>query len=262
MMKERRTLAGVRAGPRPCVLLAVLCGASMLVVVILGTRLTFFNDDWAYLLQRPGIEGASVFSPHNGQLVVGVDLSVKLLVGLFGYPQLPFRLVLGLSVAGVGIGVYLLVAERVGWVLGLAATAVVILLGTAWEDLLFFASVGPITALAAGLGALYALERESPTANSVACALLVVSVSFSGVGLAFVAAAVIAVLLRSRPAALWIPAVPALLYAIWALVWGESTSDLSLANLEHLPRYIFESASIGLASITGTNHGPHRLLAG
>ena len=131
----------------------------MLVVVILGTRLTFFNDDWAYLLQRPGIEGASVFSPHNGQLVVGVDLSVKLLVGLFGYPQLPFRLVLGLSVAGVGIGVYLLVAERVGWVLGLAATAVVILLGTAWEDLLFFASVGPITALAAGLGALYALER-------------------------------------------------------------------------------------------------------
>jgi hypothetical protein len=234
----------------------------MVVLVILGTRLTFFNDDWFFLLQRPGLEGSSVFSAHNGQLVVGVDLSFKVLVALFGYAQLPFRLTLGFAVAGVGVTVYLLVAERVGWLLGIAATAIVVLLGPAWEDLLFFASIGPIAALATGLGVLYVMEQDSPSRNTVACALLIVSVSFSGVGLAFIIAAAVAVLVRSRPAQLWIPTVPAVLYAIWALWGGDSASDLSLTNLEHLPRYIFESAASGLASITGLRQGAHHLRHG
>ena len=254
----------VRQGDRfpPWAVLALVCAASMVVLVTLGTRLTFFNDDWWFLLQRPGLEGNSVFSAHNGQLVVGVDLSFKILVALFGYGQLPFRLTLGFAVAGVGVMVYLLVAERVGWLLGIAATAIVVLLGVAWEDLLFFASVGPIVALAIGLGVLYAMEKDSPSRNTVACALLIVSVSFSGVGLAFIIAAAVAVLVRLRPAQLWIPAVPAVLYAIWVLWGGNSTSDLSLANLEHLPRYMFESASSGLASITGLKHGVHQLRQG
>jgi hypothetical protein len=239
-------------------LVALVCATSMVVLVVLGTRLSFFNDDWFFLLQRPGLEGGSVFSAHNGQLVVGVDLTFKGLVALFGYAQLPFRVTLGLAVAAVGVAVYLLVAERVGWLLGIAATAIVVLLGPAWEDLLFFASIGPIVALATGLTTLYVLERDSPRRNAIGCSLLVVSVSFSGVGLAFIIAAAIAVLLRSRPVQLWIPAVPAVLYGIWTLRDGESTSDLSLANVEHLPRYIFESASIGLTSITGT----HRLVLG
>jgi hypothetical protein len=243
-------------------ILALVCGASMVVLVILGTRLTFFNDDWFFLLQRPGLEGSSVFSAHNGQLVVGVDLSFKVLVALFGYAQLPFRLILGFAVAGVGVTVYLLVAERVGWLLGIATTAIVVLLGVAWEDLLFFASIGPIVALATGLGVLYVMEKDSPSRNTVACTLLVVSVSFSGVGLAFIIAAAVAVLVRSRPAQLWIPVVPAVLYAIWAVWGGNSTSALSLANLEHLPRYMFESASSGLASITGLHASLHRLLQG
>jgi hypothetical protein len=239
-------------GPRARAILALVCGASMVLLVVLGTRLTFFNDDWFFLLQRPGLEGSSVFSAHNGQLVVGVDLSFKVLVALFGYAQLPFRLTLGFAVAGVGVMVYLLVAERVGWLLGIAATAIVVLLGPAWEDLLFFASIGPIVALATGLGVLYVMEQDSPSRNTFACALLIVSVSFSGVGLAFVIAAAVAVLVvRSRPAQLWIPAVPTVLYVIWALWGGDSASDLSLPNLEHLPRYIFESASSGLASMTG-----------
>jgi hypothetical protein len=243
-------------------MLAVICAVALAVIVVLGTRLSFFSDDWNFLLVRPGLEGSSLFVPHNGQLVVGVDLTFKTLVALFGYAQLPFRLTLGIAVAGVGVAVYVLVAERVGWILALASTAVVVFLGTAWEDLLFFASIGPVVALATGLGALYLLERDSPGRNSAACALVVVSVAFSGVGLAFVVAVAVAVLLRGRPAQMWIPGLPAVLYGIWTLWKGESTSNLSLANLEHLPRYMFESASIGLASVTGVNHGAHALLHG
>src|SRR3712207_4835742 len=49
-------------------LLCVICGASGLTVVLLGTRLTFFNDDWYFLLQRPGLSAEAVLAPHNGHL--------------------------------------------------------------------------------------------------------------------------------------------------------------------------------------------------
>ncbi len=262
-MTEDSRVVERRESFRPWAILALVCGISTLLLVVLGTRLTFFNDDWSFLLQRPGLEGGSVWSPHNGQLVVGVDLTFKALVAAFGYAQLPFRLTLGLSVAAVGVAVYLLVAERVGSLLGVAGATVVIFLGPAWEDLLFFASIGPIVALASGLAALYAMEREGRGRDLAACALLIVSVCFSGVGLAFVTASAVAVLVvRAKPLLLWIPGVPTVLYGIWTWVWGDPTSDLSVTNLEHLPRYLFESASIGLASLTGLNHGPHRLLQG
>ena len=235
----------------------------MLVLVILGMRLTFFNDDWYFLLQRPGLEGDSIFSPHNGQLVVLVDLSFKGLVALFGFAQLPFRLVLSAAVAALGIVVYLIVSKRAGRFLGLVAATIVVFLGPAWEDLLFYASIGPIAALVTGLAAVLVLEEDAPRKNAIACLLLVCAVSLSGVGLAFVVAAAIAVVLRRRPGQLWIPAVPAVLYGIWWLTDGrDASSTLSFSNLEHLPKYMLDSASIGLASATGLNFGANAMFHG
>ena len=244
---------GLPAAP----LLSLVCGASVLVLITLGIRLSFFNDDWAFLLQRPGLEGDSVFSPHNGQLAVGVDLTFKALVALFGIDQLPFRVVLSFAVAGVGVMVYLLVAERAGKLLGLVAAALVVFLGPASKALLFIASLGPVAALAMGLGALLAMESETPIRNLIACALLVAAVAFSGVGLAFLVGAAIAVVLLRGPADLWIPGVPLALYAVWWItVGGDATSDLSLSNLEHLPSYVIDSAASGLASVAGLNTAP------
>ena len=255
-------------GPAAWSVLALVCAASILVLTILGTRLTFFNDDWYFLLQRPGLEGSSVLSPHNGQLVVGVDLSYKALVALWGFDQLPFRLLLSAAVSAVGVVVYLLVAERIGPLLGIVAATLIVFLGPAWEALLFYASIGPVAALAAGLAALLLLQRDTPRRNAAACALLAFSVALSGVGIAFVAAAVVAVAIRRRPTQLWIPAAPAAIWAAWSLAWGDdSTAEVSLSNVEHLPRYILDSASFGLASLTGLNQGPsaelqaHLLLA-
>ena len=143
-------------------LLGLVCGACMLVLVILGTRLTFFNDDWFFLLQRPGLEGDSIFSPHNGQLVALVDLSFKGLVALFGFAQLPFRLVLSAAVAALGIVVYLIVSKRAGRFLGLVAASIVVFLGPAWEDLLIYASIGPIAALVTGLGRGCSCSKRTP----------------------------------------------------------------------------------------------------
>ena len=140
----RRRLAAAAAVPA-WPLLGLICGASAVTVVLLGTRLTFFNDDWYFLLQRPNLTADSVFAAHNGHLSALAVLVYKGLVGLFGLDaQLPFRLVLAATVAALGILVFLLVSERAGRALGLIAATIVVFLGPAWEDLLWSFQIGLI----------------------------------------------------------------------------------------------------------------------
>ena len=69
----------------------VLCTAGAVVVVVLGARLSFFNDDWYFLLQRPGIESGgalnTLLAPHNGNIVVLLALLFKLLVAVFAWER-------------------------------------------------------------------------------------------------------------------------------------------------------------------------------
>ncbi len=157
-------------------LLALLCTAGGLLVVVLRSRLTFFNDDWYFLLQRPGLESHggldTLLVPHNGNIVVLLAVMYKVLVAVFGLGfQLPFGLVTGLTVAALGVLVFVLVDERLGPVVGLAAAAVVVFMGPAWEALLFFASISHLGALTLGVAALLALESDTtaPTRPRAPC---------------------------------------------------------------------------------------------
>jgi hypothetical protein len=231
------------------------------LIVVLGDRLSFFNDDWYFLFQRPGMEshaGIDIFlAPHNSNLVLVPAIVYKALVGLFGLSsQLPFRIVLAICVVLLGPAVYKLVSDRVGVAFGLGAAAIVMLLGAAWEDLLFFASIDLVGSLVAGLFALVALRKDTRRANTVACALLTVSVCCSNVGLAFACGAVVCVLLRRRPGQLWIAAVPILVFVAWWLAYGrDQPSHVALSNVGHLPRYVLDSLETTMASLTGLNAG-------
>jgi hypothetical protein len=237
--------------------LALICAASALTLVLLGTRLTFFGDDWAFLLQRPGFSTQVLLDDHNGHLSVLSVLIFKLLVAVFGLDaQLPFRLVLSLAVSAVGVVTYALVSERMGRVAGLVAAALLMFLGPAWEDLLWSFQIGFVGSLAAGLGALLALERDTPRRNAAACGLLIVSIGLSDVGIALIVAAAVAVALRRRPGQAWIPLAPLSLFVLWFAGHGTSAaSDLSASNLLDVPRYVLDSAAAGVASLTGFGPG-------
>jgi hypothetical protein len=241
--------AGLPAGP----LLCLICAASALTLVIAGTRLTFFFDDWYFLLQRPGLSGDSIFAPYNGHPSAPLVLLYKGLVEVFGLgSQLPFRVAVALTVVSLGIVMYLLVSERAGRLVGLVAAAIVVFLGAAWEALFSFAAISMIAALTTGLGALLALERDTPLRNAIACLLLVSATMLFGLGPAFVVAATIAVVLRRRPEQLWIPAVPTLLFGVWWVAYGsDAPSALSVGNLIGLPKYVLDCVASGLASIGG-----------
>ncbi len=260
-LRERRralALGGVRSER---LLLAFVCIAGGLLVVVLRSRLTFFNDDWYFLLQRPGVESHggldTLLAPHNGNIVVLTAAMYKVLVATFGLgPQLPFALVEGLAVALLGWLVFVLVDERLGPVAGLAAAAVVVFLGPAWEALLFFASISHPAALTFGVATLLALELDTSARNAVACALLVCAILLFTSAIAFIVGAAIVVLfVRRRLRQLWIPAVPAALFVLWWAFYGHrQSSDVTASHIEHLPHYVFDAVSAGLASATGMVH--------
>jgi hypothetical protein len=66
---QRPAERDTRQSPLAVGLLFAICLAGVLVVVLLGTRLTFFNDDWYFLFQRPGLESHpgldSLLAPHT-----------------------------------------------------------------------------------------------------------------------------------------------------------------------------------------------------
>jgi hypothetical protein len=239
----------------------MLCVVATALVVGLGTRLSFFNDDWYFLLQRPGLESGggldALLAPHNGNMVVVLAAVFKLLVAVFGIgSQWPFRLVLGLSWAGLGIVVYALVRARVGVSLAVLAAGLLLFLGPAWEVALFFSGINHLWALELGLASLLLLQRDTSARNAAACVLLTVAVASSNTGLALVAAAALAILTRRRARQLWIAGIPVAVYGLWWIGYGHSqSSGVTAGHIEALPGYVFDSLSSGLASLLGLNHG-------
>ncbi|MEA2147433.1 MAG: hypothetical protein QOG59_3020, partial [Solirubrobacteraceae bacterium] len=246
---------------RELVPLGTLCLLATALVVGLGTRLSFFNDDWYFLLQRPGLESHrgldTLFAPHNGNMVVVLAAVFKLLSAVFGmHSQWPFRLVLGISWVALSVVVYVLIRPRVGPALALLGAALVLFLGPAWEVALFFASINHLWAVELGLTSLWLMQRDTGARNRAACVLLTLAVATSNTGLAMVAGAAVAVLTRRRRRQLWIVAVPVAVYALWWIGYGHHQSaSVTVGHIAALPGYLFDSLSFGLASLLGFDHG-------
>jgi hypothetical protein len=240
-------------------LLAAVCLASAATILALGSRLTFYNDDWYVLLQRPGWSAESILSDHNGHLSAVTVLVYKGLVAVAGLDsQLPFRLVGAAIVVSLAVAVFLFVRERLGPPLAVVAAALLLFLGPAWQDLLWTFEIGLMGSMAAGIGALLALERDTRGSDRAACALLLISLLFSNLGVPFVIAATVEVLvLRRRPAQAWIPAIPALLFALWWIAYGhDAPSHFSLGNVARAPAYVLDAMSAGLAALAGLTQAP------
>jgi hypothetical protein len=236
-------------------LFAVLIAASGTVLLTLQSHLTFFADDWRVLLDRRGWSVGDFLDPHNAHLTLAPVLIYKLLLVTFGMSSaLPFEVV---STLVFLLSVALLFAylrRPVGDWPALLGSALILFLGASWIDLLTAFPINFSGAIAAGLGALLALERDDVVADRIACALLVVSVSFSEVGVPFVAGAVVSILLRDWPRMrrLYIVFVPVVLYAVWWAGWGHTArGTFSLHNVLVSPKFVFDAASQAAASLLG-----------
>jgi hypothetical protein len=231
--------------------------ASGLLLVALGSRLSFFLDDWVFILYRRDFNLDAFLGPDNEHLVAGPVAVWKLMLATFGLGSaLPYRVV---STAMLLLGVWFLfvwIRRRIGGWGALLATLPILFLGAAYEDLFWFASITFLGSMACGLGMLVALDRRDRVGDRLACAWLVGSMLFSSLWLAFAACAVVDVALRRvdrdwRRRA-YVVAVPVVLYAIWWLGWGDNgESSVSLHNVATTPLFVLDSFAAALGALLG-----------
>jgi hypothetical protein len=198
-----------------------------------------------------------LLAPYNGHLQLGGKLIYEATFAVFGADYTAFVLVnIAALCASAGL-VFELARRRVGPLVALAPCILLLFLGFAREVLLWPFDVHTLAAIAFGLGAFLALEREDRRGDVLACILITLSVATIEVGVALLVG--IAVLVLTRPDRVrraWIFLVPAALYAawwIWARKFHQGQSAISLDNIDLVPKTIFYSAAAVLGSLTGTN---------
>jgi hypothetical protein len=245
----------------PALLLGAALAAATAMTLVLTSGMTFMGDTWDFLIDRRGFTVDALLEPHNEHLVVIPALIEQLLLRLFGMTSAtPEYVLLAIFLAVTALLLYVYVRRRVGPWLALFAAVLVLCFGPAWEALLWpfeITFVGPILF---GLAMLLALEREDRRGDIAACVFLTLALGFSGLGIPFVAAAVVAVLQGRRETwfrRAYIVAIPVTLYAAWYLGWGhDAETHMSIRNLLASPRFVADAMAVAVGSTFGLGTTP------
>jgi len=163
-----------RAREHPAVLLAA--GAMALSGALLlhwFSRITFWRDEWGFLLHRRGWSVGTFLDPAGEHLSAPPILIYKLLLEATGMNsprpyQVVAVLVFLLSVALL----FVYVRGRAGKWLALAGVLPILFLGPSWTDLLFPYQIAFFGSKACGLAALLCLDRRTRGWDIAATVLL------------------------------------------------------------------------------------------
>jgi hypothetical protein len=217
---------------------------AVLLLVWLGRDMTFYHDEFAFLLLRDlSIDG--IFGPHNEHLSATLVVLYRTLLGTFGigsyWPYLAVTFALHVVVAWI---VYFVVRREASPLWALAAMAVVLLLGSGGDDILWAFQSGTIGAVAAGMAAVVIAPRRP----AVAAMLLTVALATSGGALAFLAGTAFHLLLVRPRAVAWL-LLPVGLYLGWYVLFA--TRAVS-PGLHGLAEYVLTGLAASAAGAIGT----------
>ncbi len=233
--------------------------ASFIWIISRDAHLTFIADDWELLVNRQGTGASYFLDSFHGNILVGPAIVYSALRSLIGIDSAtPFFVVSISAFVLSAVLLFLYLRRRTGDWPALIAAILVLFLGAAFEDLLFAFQIGYYASVAAGLGMLIALDREDERGDWIACGLLVVSVLFSSVGLAFAVGALADLAFGRRPwgRRIHVFGWAILLYAIWWVGWGRhGESHVSFHNLLTAPEFAYNSAAAAITSLLGLATG-------
>ena len=240
-------------------MLVGLIAGSLALLLYLGRDTIFSFDELAWLIDTPGLSFRDAIEPYNGHLILTTRL---VYAGVFegpGTDYFVFRLLAAGAVALTSGLFFAYARPRVGSLVALAPTAVLLVFGAGGQHALVGNGFTVLLAISCGLGALIALRRDDRLGNVLACALLCLGVVTYTVALAFVVAAGVLVLWRDdRWRRAWIALIPAAIYAAWWL-WSQgvdvgSENNLTLSNLLVVPAWAFQSLSVVLSALSGLDY--------
>jgi hypothetical protein len=212
---------------------------------------TFWSDEWSWFLSRRDTDIATFLEPHNEHLSLVPVAIYKLLFGIAGAEDyLPYRLPVIAAHLLVVTLVFVYASRRVGRVPALLASALILFLGPAWQNILWGFQVAWLISLAAGVGALLALDRRDRAGDVTAAALLALSLASSGLGLPIALGVAVDVLWgRRRLRDAWVVAAPIALYGLWWLAYQDS--ELLRHAIVLTPTFVADAASGALSSLVG-----------
>jgi hypothetical protein len=231
--------------------------ASAIVLAYWGRGQTFGGDELVYAsrLSEQSLGHAMFQPPPHAYLIAAAMFVYKLLfeaIGLSSYA--PYRAVaIALELLCAGL-FYLLARRRVGNILAVPPTLILLFFGFAAGEVLTAARLPGLMAVAAGLGALLALTPKSRRGDWAAVVLLTISVASHPSGVAFVAAAAVLVLLRPSPErwrSAWTFLVPTLLYAAWWVTLRPSGNPPLQTDLGALASFVGQSWTATTAAVSG-----------
>jgi hypothetical protein len=217
---------------------------------------SFFADELSWFAMTRGFDPEAIITPHNGHLIAGTRLAFATSLEVLGTAYLPFRLLSIASVIAVSLLLFVFIKRRVGAAAALAPAIVVLFLGSGSDTILAPVGISSLHSIVAGLGALIALDRRDLPGDLVACGLLIIAAASFSVGLAFVAGAMVWVLLEpDRWRRAWVFAVPVVLYGVW-LAWAQQFDQarLDFANVLLVPNYAADAFAAAAGSLLGLNY--------
>ena len=210
---------------------AILALAMVLATAALlywGRGQVMVGDDLFYA-QRLAESSLGHAILHSNLYLIALPMVLyKAMFELFGIGSyLPYRLVaIALGLLCVAL-FYAIARRRIGGLFALFPTVLLLFYGSGGEELLTGTRIPSLFAIASGLGAILALEREDRRGDAIATVLLCVSATSHPTGLGFLAASAILIAFRPSPrrwTTAWVVAVPAALVAAFLLFY-QRTAD-------------------------------------
>jgi hypothetical protein len=240
----------------PVILLGAAMALSSALIIGFSLHATFFGDTWELLLYRRDPTIDTLLKPHNEHLIIFPVLINEVLVRIFGmtddHPEVFVLVAMLCATAGL---LYAFIERRVGSWPALFGASLILFLGPAFEVLLWPFEITFVGPMMFGLAAILALESGTRRGDILACVCLSLGLGFSDLGVPFIAAGLVAVLVGPRDRWLsrsYVWAIPAVLFLAWYVGWGhEAESHITVHNILASPTFIADEVSTAVGALSG-----------
>jgi hypothetical protein len=241
--------------------LALLAGAMAAAAIVLiyeSRGQTIRGDELGYaarLGSKPFAE--AIFNSPPNKYFLPVPLALyDAMFNVFGLvADVPYRIVVTALVLLSGGLFFALVRRRVGDLMALPPTLLLLFFGSGWETTITAIRIPSLIAVAAGLGTLLVLERRDLRGDVAAAVLLTVAIASHPIGLSFLAAAGVLVVVRPSPErwrTAWVLAIPAAVFGAWWLfLRAPNTASFAPTGVSDIVHFAVDSWTSITAHVSG-----------
>jgi hypothetical protein len=207
---------------------------------------------------------------HSNLYLIALPMVLyKAMFEIFGIGSyLPYRLAAIILALLCATLFYAIARPRIGSLLALAPTILLLFFGSGWEVLITGMRIPSLFAIASGLAAILLLEREDGAGDASAAALLCVSVTSHPTGLGFLAAAAVMVAFRPSPRrwkSSWVALIPAALFGAFVVFYQRTGDDFppDISDVLAFARASWTMLTAAVSGLSGVLEAPvyDRLLA-